>query len=310
MSILLALLLLVPAAPTSAPATASVEQPLKPNLRFPTAASYEHEIGEPAVLLQNDHVWFFAPKRKVTEATIIFKRLTAAYDELHSITGLHTKYKMIVYHLPKGFGGTSECVIEYDYSNLDLDKSEEWKKHKVPHVSGYIEEMGHNFAAAGHVQFGWEMVGWSLGVKATQKVAPNPIFATSVSATRKEQMQTLARYRANNFVFPADLEANLCDRIHAALLYQCEQRYGPNFWRDFFTEMRREQPALEAASHLEGDDNRRNERYRIAVECFDRLRGLDFKKLLQQNHISATVDVKSLHPTDAGWDRKFEPPPR
>jgi hypothetical protein len=287
---------------TSAPA----EQPLKPDLKFPTADSYERAIGEPGVLLQSDHVWLFAPKRKATEAGMIFKRLTAAYDELYAIVGVHTKYKIVVYHLPKGWGGTSECVIEYDYSNLDLEKSEEWKKHKVPHVSGYIEEMAHNFVSTTRAQFGWEMIGWSLGVKATQKVAPNPIFTNSVAATRKEQAQTLARYKAGGFAFPADLEANLCDRIHAALLYQCEQRYGPNFWRDFFTEVRKERQALEDAGHIEGDDNIRNERYRITVDCFERLPRLNFKKMLEQNHISATIDVKSMHPTEAGWDRRFE----
>src|SRR6188768_2141852 len=77
-------------AQTSAPA----EQPLKPNLQFPTQESYEKEIAEPALLLQNDHLWLFAPKRKSTEATAIFKRLAAAYDELYRIVGEHTKYKI------------------------------------------------------------------------------------------------------------------------------------------------------------------------------------------------------------------------
>jgi hypothetical protein len=47
---------------------------------------------------------------------------------------------MVVYHLPKGWGGTGECVIEYDYTNLDFASSAEWTRHKVPHVSGYIED--------------------------------------------------------------------------------------------------------------------------------------------------------------------------
>jgi hypothetical protein len=294
-----------PAATSRAATAARADQPLKPTLKFPTAASYETEIGEPAALLQSDHVWLFAPQRKAKEAATIFKYLLAVYDQLYAIVGVDTKYKIVVYHLPRGFGGTSECIIEYDYSNLELDKFDEWRKYKVPHVSGYIEEMAHNFVGTTHVQFGWEMVGWSLGVKATQKVAPNPLFANSIAATRKEQAATFARYKSGGYVFPADLEANLCDRIHAHLLYQCEQRYGPNFWRDFFAEVRKEQAALNDAVHQSGDDAIRNQRYRITIDCFDRLPRLGFRKMLEQNHISTTVDVKSLHPTEPGWDRRL-----
>jgi len=221
--------------------------------------------------------------------------------------GVHTKYKMIVYHLPKGWGGTSECVIEYEYSNLDLDKSDEWRRHKVPHVSGYIEEMAHNFVGTTHCQFGWEMVGWSLGVKATQKVANNPIFAKQIQVTCKTQAETFARYKANQFTFPADLAGNLSDRIHAYLLYQCEQRYGANFWPDFFKEIRAQRQALDDAVKLP-EAKIRDKRYQITVDCFDRLPGLHFKQLLKQNGISTTVDVKSLHPTDKGWDRKLTAP--
>jgi len=291
----------------SQPAAAAVEQPLKPNLKFPTKESYEREIGEPAVLLDGKHLWLFAPQRKSKEAGIIFRSLTAAYDELYRIVGVHTKYKMIVYHLPKGWGGTSECVIEYDYGNLDFDKSEEWRKHKVPHVSGYIEEMAHNFVGTTRAQFGWEMIGWSVGVKVTQRVAPNPIFARSVQATRAEQAKTFARYKQLGNLFPPELEGNLCDRIHAHVLWLCEQRYGPNFWPDFFREINPQRKSLDGAIHIKGEDNVRNERCRITVDCFDRMRGLQFKRLLAQHGISTTVDVKSLHPTDPKWNRKLTP---
>ena len=281
--------------------------PIKPNLKWPTVAEYEKEIGEAGALFQNDFVMLFAPQRKATEAKIIFGYLTRAYHELLAIVGQHTKYKIVVYHLPKGWGGTGECVIEYDYANLDFEKSEEWRRHRLPHVSGYIEEMAHNFVSGTKAQFGWEMIGWSIGVKATTRVANNPLFQRQVQETRKQQAQTFARYRALTFTFPPDVEPNLCDRVHAHLLFQCEQRYGANFWKDFFAEIRAARADLDAAVHQKGDDNIRNERYRITVECFDRLHGLNFKRLLESNGISATVDVKSLHPTEAGWDRKFVP---
>ena len=167
--------------------------------------------------------------------------------------------------------------------------------------------MAHNVVSGTRCQFGWEMVGWSIGVKATQKVAPNPIFQKQVADTRTQQAETVARYRAGNFTFPADIEPNLCDRIHAHLLFHCEQRYGPQFWKDFFAEIRALRPQLEDAVNKPGQDGIRNERYRITVDCFDRLAGLNFKKLLAANRISATIDAKSLHPTEPGWDRKFMP---
>ena len=282
--------------------------PLKPSLKWPTLESYEKEIAEPGVLLQNDCVLMFAPQRKAAEAKVIFPYLTRAYDELYAIVGQHTKYKIVVYHLPKGWGGTGECVIEYDYSNLDLDARDEWRKHKVPHVSGYIEEMAHNFVSGTKAQFGWEMTGWSLGVKVSQKVANNPVFQRELQDTRKKQAQTYARYRSLNHTFPPDVEPNLCDRVHAHLLWLCEQRYGARFWPDFFAEVRASRQQLDDAVKLAGDDNIRNERYRITVECFDRLKGLKFKQMLEANQISVAVDAKSLHPTDPGWDRKFMPP--
>ncbi|HEY4721379.1 MAG TPA: hypothetical protein VII92_06005, partial [Anaerolineae bacterium] len=91
------------------------------------------------------------------------------------------------------------------------------------------------------------------------------------------------------------------------LLWQCEQRYGPSFWPDFFSEIRKQRQQLDDAVHLSGGDNIRNQRYRITVECFDRLPNLRFKQMLEQNGISTTVDVKSLHPTEPGWDRRFVP---
>jgi hypothetical protein len=290
----------------TAPAS-SADPPLKPNLKFPTLAAYEAEIAEPGELLQNEHLLLFAPKRKKKEADIIFRYLANAYDELLKIVGEHTKYKIVVYHLPKGWGGTGECVIEYDYGNLEFDKSDEWTKHHVPHVSGYIEEIAHNFVSTTKAQFGWEMIGWSLGVKVTQEVAGNPIFNRQLQDTRQTQAWTYARYKALGYTFPQDIEASLCDRIYAYLLWQCEQTYGTEFWKDFFTHVRGQRAALDDAIHLAGDDAIRNERYRITVECFDRLPRLNFKKRLAADNISTSVDVKSLHPTEPGWNRKFVP---
>ncbi|HBG77878.1 MAG TPA: hypothetical protein DDW84_03365 [Phycisphaerales bacterium] len=280
-----------------------------PNLKFPTLQAYEAELKESGVMFDDARLCLFAPKRKSEEAKIIFEYLLKAYDELYNIVGMHTKYKMVVYHFPENSeycrGGTSECTIWYDCKNLDLDQQEEWIKYKTPHLSGYIEEMAHNFVDASGAHFGWEMIGWSLGVRTAKKVAGNPILAEQAEQTRSGQMETFRRFRNAGCVFPKDLPANLCDRVHAHILWMCENRYGNNFWQDFFTEIRREQGNLKAAKELKDPDKIRNRKYQITIDCFDRLPKVEFKNLLKKNQISLLVDVKSLHPTDQNWNRKF-----
>jgi hypothetical protein len=282
---------------------------LNPSLKFKTAAEFETEIGEPAALLDSENVCFFVPKRREKEAKIIFRYLVKAYDALYQIVGTHTKYKIAVLAYPKGnphgWGGTSECKIEYDDSNLDLASQPEWTRHKVPHVSGYIEEMSHNFVGATKAQFGWEMVGWSIGAEVSQKVAGNPIYAAGLRATRDEQKRTFDQYVKNGFVFPKELPANQCDRIHAWILHQSATKYGPHFWPDFFREIRGQRQALADAIQLGDGDKARNARYQITIACFDRLPGLDFKKTLKANGVSLTTDVKSLHPEEPGWNRRL-----
>jgi hypothetical protein len=50
----------------------------------------------------------------------------------------------------------------------------------------------------------------------------------------------------------------------------------------------------------------RDRRYQITVDCFDRLPGLNFKQRLKDNQISLTRDIKSLKPTEPGWNRKLQ----
>jgi hypothetical protein len=282
---------------------------LKPSLKCKTVDEFEKEIGEPAVLLDSDNVCMFAPRRREKESQIVLGYLVKAYDALYQIVRQDTNYKIAVYAFPKGnphgWGGTSECSIEYDDSNLDLAGQKEWTQYKVPHMSGYIEEMAHNFVSATKAQFGWEMIGWSLGAKVSQKIAGNPILNTSLKATREEQKKTFDRYMKNGCVFPKDLPANLCDRIHAWILHQAETKYGPRFWPDFFREIRKENQSLSDAIKLKGDDNIRNARYRITIACFDRLPGLNFQKMLKDSGISLTTDVKSLHPEAPAWNRRL-----
>jgi len=282
---------------------------LNPNLKFPMLKAYEAECKEPGIMLDDTRLRLFAPKRKAREAKIVFRYLVKAYDELYSIVGSHPEYKLVIYHFPEnnehGWGGTSNCTIWYSYKNLEFESQKEWTQYKVPHLSGYIEEMAHNFDGATSAQFGWEMIGWNLGIKATKKVAGNPILTEQVNQTRLVQRETFQRYIKNDYTFSKDLLGNLCDRIHAYVLWMCEQRYGHDFWEDFFREIQKERKNFESAKYLKDPDKIRNRKYQITVECFDRLPKVEFRKLLDKYHLSQTTAIKSLRPTEPNWDRKF-----
>jgi hypothetical protein len=279
--------------------------PVNPKLEFATLAAYEGEIKQPGVMLDSPTVRLFAPKARQREAETIYGYLVKAYDALRGIVGADTRYRIVVYHFPEDSphfsGGTSNCTIRYGFKNLDLSSDPEWKAHRVPHVSGYIEEMAHNFVDATGAQFGWEMVGWSISVEVTQQVADNPTFGAAVRATRAGQEKTFQRYVQGGYVFPADLPGNQVDRIHAWLLHQCRGTYGESFWTDFFAQARLRQADLAKAKD-------RDERYRITIACFDALKGLNFISRLKELHISTTTDVKSLNPESPTWDRRLTLP--
>jgi hypothetical protein len=288
----------------------SLKHSINPSLKYPDVGSFARAIGQSACLLKSDHIYFFAPESYEEESKIILPYLIKAYDALRDIVGVDTEYILVVYNFPKGhrdgWGGTSNCTLWYDDSNLRLNDQEEWKRHRIPHVCGYIEEMAHNFVSATKAQFGWEATGWSISAKVSALVAANPHYTEFLEQTRTEQAKTFQRYVALGFTFPPDIPSNLVDRIHAHLLWQCEQSYGPEFWKDFFKEVKKQKGALDDAVRLSDGDSIRNERYRITIDCFDRLPGFSFRQTLVQSGISLTVDVKSLHPTDPGWNRKLQ----
>jgi len=296
--------------------TDSLPQTLRPQLLFPTLDSYEKEIGESAMLVDGAHVRLYAPAKKTKEAKVVARYLERAYKELFRLVGIHTKFKIVVYHFPEENphwkGGTSECAIWYGYGNLDFDSHTEWKRHKVPHLSGYIEEMSHNFAPL--VTFGWEMVGWHVSRIITEKVAGNDTHREHIERTRQTQAETFEEYRRLGNVFPLDLPGNVSDRIHAHLLWECERNYGKRFWSDFHAEVRAIYPRLEEAARMGDRDAIKNERYRLTLECLVRLdekrrllhKKQGFKEMLTKYGISLTRDVTSLNPTDKGWNRKLK----
>mgnify|MGYP003693864821 CR=1 FL=1 len=118
-------------------------------------------------------MWLFALETQSTGGSRRdLQALIAAYDELYAIVGVHTKYKD--HRLPPSARiqrDQREIACRYDYSTSTSSKSERWKKHRCAHVSGYIEEMANCRHDARPVRL--EMIGWSLGVKATKRIARN-----------------------------------------------------------------------------------------------------------------------------------------
>lgn len=283
--------------------------PIRPFPKTPTLKSYEKEIGEEAVVLDDRHVRIYAPKRYEKEAGIILGYLAKAYDELYQIVGLHTEYKIIVYHFPKDhpyrIGGTARCTIRYSYDNLRFDESPEWRKHKVPHVSGYMEEMGHNFVSSSLALFGWEMVGWSICQEAFAGVAENPFHTAQLWNTRRIQKKTYDRYVANDFTVPEDVPRNLSDRVHAHILWTFREKYGEDFWPRFFSEIRSRREELLKARLVTPPSEAKAARYRITIDCFDSITDGQFKKMLTKSGISLSREITAKQ-SRVGWNRKFE----
>ena len=77
---------------------------LKPTLKYRTLEEYEQVINEPGIIMDSFYVRLYAPKKRAKEAKVIFPYLAKAYDELYKIVGVHTKYRMVVYHFPEKSG--------------------------------------------------------------------------------------------------------------------------------------------------------------------------------------------------------------
>lgn len=150
------------------------------------------------------------------------------------------------------------------------------------------------------------MIGYILSTHVSETVASNPTNAKGIEAGKKIHAERFARYRKEGNTWPKDLAPNLCDSVHAHLLRQCEAAYGATFWPDFFREIRKDRPALTVASRTGTGDERRDARYRLTVECLDRLMQGKFKPMLKESGVSLTTDVKSLKPLDRNWNRKLE----
>ena len=291
-------------------ATQQQPVPVRPFPKTPTLADYEDEIGEDAVQLDDERVRIYSPKRYERESKIVMKYLTKAYNELHRMTGVHTDYKIIVYHFPKEHrycrGGTSMCTIRYSYRNLEFDKAAEWNKHRMPHVVGYIEEMSHNFVGSARAIFGWEMIGWNICQEVTQKVAGNSVITSRHKRAREVQKERYEKYMSNNGTIPDDIPHNLSDSIHSHLLWKWRKKCGSRFWPAFFGEIGESRRELLQAMYVGPKEEARNTRYQLTVDALDAVTRGQFKKELTKSHISLTHEISQFQARDPKWRRRFD----
>ncbi len=292
-----------PAEPPAATAALSPERP------YPTLGAYERAIGEPGVQVPGDAVWLFAPARAEAEGRTVFAYLVRLYGVLQQVVGQATDYPVVVYHLPENHpdlaGESDPGSLFFGYGALALANQEEWIGYNVPRLTDYAVALARQFVYATRAQFGGDSLAWSLGMRAALEVAPNPVTQRAYEAALAERIQVFQRYRALGNVFPPDLDPSLVDGIFAAFLFECEQAYGPAFWTDAFREIGAARPALLEAGALP-EAQIRDARYRITVDCLDRLPGLRFKERLSAYGISAGTDVKSLNPESPRWDRRLQ----
>jgi hypothetical protein len=281
---------------------------VSPSLEIQSWKAFETVIGEPAVEIDSPFIRMYAPKRRERDARKVFAYLRRTYEVYYGLTGQHTRYKIVVFAFPPeciyNYGGMSQttCAIYYSFSLLDLVSEDNpfLKKYGVPRIAGVASEMGHAFNGGSGVCFGMEAHGDRISKYVVSKVAPDPRAAEQKRKMIEQMPDTVKRYIEGGYVFPDDVPKNLADRIHRYLLVLCEHRYGENFWPDFFREVRKRRESMQAAKDVD-------EAYRLTNECFDALPGLEFKKLLQEFHISLTTDCYTLVRQDP-WDRYLETP--
>jgi len=184
---------------------------------------------------------------------------------------------------------------------VDVYEHEAWKKHRIPRMTGIYEEMGHCFIDNAGTPFATGGLGAFVSGIVNEKLVPTPEFRERRANWRKGQnYTTLMQYVENGYVMPARYRPGQTDRLYKAVLKLCEVEYGENLWRDFFAEARKRRTQL-----LLGD---RDEMHRIIVDCFDRLPGLEFRKILRKYRFSDKTSLATIcKQKDWEQDRRFIP---
>jgi hypothetical protein len=200
--------------------------------------AYEREIGGPGVLVESEHIAFFAPKSGESYARLVVPILEQAYGELKGWhAGVEPRNRFSVEHYPPGhrrnLGGTADCVLFYGFGNIG---SMEGESKTSPHVVGYIEEIAHNFDfACGVGAWLFEALGNYASHAVTRKVAPCPELESFLKRVERQDSDTSRYYMSHGFRLPPDVPMKLFDRVYRHLFRQLEPKAGnellPRFYR-------------------------------------------------------------------------------
>jgi len=305
--------------------TSPLPRPVCPTmgkLYVQTLDDYERVIKEPGVMLDTKLVRMFAPRQKLDHAKIVLGYIIRIYNEYYRLIGAHTRYKPVIFCFPEKspylYGGMDQatCTILYSFGLVDLDNSKlhrDWKDHGVPHIGGVAEEMGHMFMSPLCVEFGIEAEGALNSRHVLKEVLRDTPLHAGLVEKEKQAIQVLEKtvedYRAAGYMYPKDYPAQGIDRLYAYILRTCEAKYGPDFWPHFWREVRKDREQFAATSAIQEKYEMLDARHRLAVECFDRLPGVEFKKMLSELQVSATTSGYSLiRGKFLDWDRRYIPP--
>jgi len=193
-SLLLLILLVAPAIVHDSFRAAAQTQTGKPPAPggVQSLAVYKSRIKEPGLLIEDNNVQMWVPKRYEEHSRVIFEYLQKGYKEQSKIFGGHMPVKFSIEHYPESskywWGGTdARGTIRYGYHNLE-DNYPEWNLYGVPHMIGYYEEMGHCFVddlgIIDETSVGfYETLGHMIGLETGLRAAGNLYLQTYIEQT-------------------------------------------------------------------------------------------------------------------------------
>jgi len=263
--------------------------------------AYEDAIKEQGVLIESEHIAYFAPKSGEAYARLVVPILEKAYQELEKWhAGVGTRYRIAVEHYPPGHerakGGVSNHTLLYGFGNIGLWEDAE---KRVPHVVGYIEEMTHTFDRnCGVGAWLYEGLGNYTANAITPKVAPCKQLDDFSRGVSKVDAETFDYY-VKHFKLPPDVPQRLFDRIYRHLFRQLEPAAGNELLPRFYQELKKVGQDIPAVMKML--DAQYDEQAAVVAGIFSRITGRDAVAMFKAAHIR--VDEKTLRDVDRAYEK-------
>jgi len=228
------------------------ERPLPPGA-VRSKKEYEKALGGRGIRLETQNLVLYAPSKHAGYARKLVKALDEASLLLNEIHGGKPPYRISVEHFPKesprGFGGVStDGVVSYPIDNLN-DRSAEFLRHKTPRILGYVEEMCHIYNKGDFYCRGtYEALGMCVSRHTVERAASCPPFRAKLERWRRQEKETFEDYVSFRFKNPGQYEWGIFyTRILVHLLEGYADSYQGDFWKDFFSELRKRNFPLQKA---------------------------------------------------------------